>query len=106
MECKIRFSDVKLKEAFESLKETDARLHKEISKALTDIETNIFTGRNVKKKIIPKEYAKKYKIDNMRICNLRKDWRLFYTVGKGEVKIIAIVLDWMNHKDYERLFRF
>jgi len=23
-----------------------------------------------------------------------------------EVQIIAIILDWMNHKDYEKLFKF
>ena len=59
-----------------------------------------------KKKVNPKELKQKYNIDNLWIYNLRKDWRLLYSIGKDEIELIAVVLDWMNHKDYERLFGF
>ena len=106
MECKINFVDLKLKEVFEDLKNKDERLYKEIEKALQDICKNAFCGRNVKKKLIPKELVQKYNINNLWIYNLRKDWRLLYSIGRDEIEVLAIVLDWMNHKDYERLFKF
>ncbi len=106
MECKIRFVDEKLKQAFEEAEKSDPRLYKEIEKAMTDICNNAFCGRNVKKSLIPKELAKKYELKNLWIYNLRVDWRLLYTVGKDEIDILAVVLDWINHKDYERLFNF
>ena len=106
MESKVIFADKELKEAFERLKESDKRLYKEIENALNAIRQNAFFGRNVKKKLIPKELIQKYGIDNIWIYNLRKDWRLLYTLTNNGVEILAIVLDWMNHKDYEKLFKF
>lgn len=106
MESTIRFKDLKLKEVFEDLKYSDDRLYKEIQKALKDICSNVFCGRNVKKKLIPREFIVKYNLDNVWIYNLRKDWRLLYSVARDEVEVIAIILDWMNHKDYEKLFKF
>lgn len=106
MECKVIFKDEELKETFEELEEKDKRLHKEIEKALNDICRDFTCGRNVKKKLIPKNLIKKYQINNLWIYNLRKDWRLIYSVSSDKVEVIAIVLDWMNHKEYERLFKF
>ncbi|MBU0959610.1 MAG: type II toxin-antitoxin system YoeB family toxin [Nanoarchaeota archaeon] len=106
MESKVNFIDPELKQTFESLEESDPRLFKEIDKAIRDISRNSFCGRNVKKKLIPKELIQKYQIDNLWIYNLRKDWRLLYSLGRDEIELIAVILDWMNHKDYERLFKF
>ena len=106
MECKVNFISIELKNAFGELKRSDPRLFKEINKAIQDICQNCFCGRNVKKKLIPSELIQKYGINNLWIYNLRKDWRLLYSIGKDEIELIAVVLDWMNHKDYERLFKF
>ena len=106
MESKVIFADINLKEAFEKLRLEDSRLFKEIENALSTIKQNAFVGRNVKKELIPKSLIQKYKIDNLWIYNLRKDWRLLYTITNNEIEVLAIVLDWMNHKDYERLFKF
>ena len=106
MECKVKFGDLSLKESFEELDKSDPRLHKEILKAVADITQNAFCGRNVKKALIPNSIKQKWNVDNLWIYNLRKDWRLIYSVGKDEVELIAVVLDWMDHKDYEHLFGF
>jgi Txe/YoeB family toxin of Txe-Axe toxin-antitoxin module len=106
VESKVVFGDVELKESFKELEKTDPRLFKEIEKALEDISRNAFCGRNVKKYLIPTSIKHKWNVDNLWIYNLRKDWRLLYVITPGEIEIIAVVLDWMNHKDYERLFGF
>ncbi|MBU2053099.1 MAG: hypothetical protein KJ721_02555 [Nanoarchaeota archaeon] len=107
MEGIIKFTDENLKEAFEILKETDKDLYNQIDKATDEIRKNVFCGRNVKKKLIPREFSRKYGIDNLWIYNLRSGWRLLYSVSSPDkVQILAIVLNWMNHKDYERLFKF
>ena len=106
MECKVKFIDLELKHAFDDLEKSDSRLFKEVNKAIQDICQNSFCGRNVKKKLIHKELVQKHKIDNLWIYNLRKDWRLLYSVGRDEIEIIAVILDWMDHKDYEKLFKF
>ena len=106
MECEVIFVDIELKRTFEELEKSDPRLFKEIDKAIREIRQNSFCGRNVKKSLIPKELKQKYGIDNLWIYNLRKDWRLLYSVGRDEIELIAVILDWMNHKDYEKLFKF
>lgn len=107
MEGEVKFADENLKRAFESLKESDRDLYEQIDKAADEISKNIFCGRNVKKKLIPKSLVQKYNFNNLWIYNLRSGWRLLYSVtSPDKIQIIAIVLDWMNHKDYDRLFKF
>jgi len=107
MEGIVKFGDEKLKESFENLKNVDNELYEQIDKATNEIRKNIFCGRNVKKKLIPRELVHKHGLDNLWIYNLRSGWRLIYSVtSPDKIQILAIVLDWMNHKDYERLFKF
>jgi len=107
MEGIVIFNDKSLKDAFQSLKKDDNDLYVQIDKATDEIKSNIFCGRNVKKKLIPKEFSKKYGLDNLWIYNLRSGWRLLYSISSPDkIRVLAIVLDWMSHKDYERLFNF
>jgi hypothetical protein len=102
----IRFKDKSLEKAFNSLGQKTS-LSKSLLKAFKTIKENPFCGRNVKKKLIPKSMIQKYKINNLWIFNLPSAWRLLYTItSEGEYSIMTIILDWMNHKDYEKLFNF
>ncbi len=103
---KVIFVDKELEKAFNGLSEQD-QLKRAIKRAIQDIQQNIFSGRQVKKKLIPKDILQKYNINNLWIYNLPSAWRLIYSITSSEeVKIIAAILDWMDHKDYERLFKF
>lgn len=109
MKCRTFFADEKIKKAYDDLLTStveDKRLHKWITRALKDIEENCFCGIQIPKKQIPKDYIKKYRVDNLWKYDLPRAWRLIYTVKKEEVIIISIVLEWMTHKDYERKFRY
>jgi Txe/YoeB family toxin of Txe-Axe toxin-antitoxin module len=103
---KIRFIDKSLEKALNILSENDP-VKKAITKAIKEIKKNCYCGRNVKKKLIPKRLIEKYGINNLWIYNLPSAWRLLYSLTTSEeIELIAVILDWMNHKDYERLFRF
>lgn len=106
MECKIRFIDKSLLAAFRKAETAEPRVYKELERAFMSISTNEFHGRQVKKKLIPKELIKKHEINNLWIYNLSSDWRLLYSLVNEEIQVLAIVLDWMDHKDYEKLFNF
>lgn len=107
MECEVMFVNEKLKQAFEELKDSDKDFYEELQKARTEISKNAFCCRNAKKELIPKGYIQKYGIGNLWIYDLRDGWRLLYTiVNPNKIEILAIILNWMNHKDYERLFNF
>jgi len=109
MESEIQFVDIKVKTAYDKLlvsttEEND--LHEEISKALSAISTNAFAGIQIPKKQIPKDYMKKYRIRNLWKYNLSKGWRLLYSVESDGIKIISIILEWMNHKNYEKRMKY
>ncbi len=103
---KVVFIDSSLEKSFEQLSDKDP-VKKGMKRAFHSIEEDVFCGRNVKKKLIPRKLVERYKINNLWIYNLPDGWRLLYSITSGgEIEIIAAVLDWMDHKDYERLFGF
>ena len=106
METRVVFAESSLKESFEELRVTDPRLAKEIARAMNEIVSKHQCGRNVRKQLIPKRLIRKYGITNLWIYNLRKDWRLIYSIEGEHIELLAIILDWMSHKEYERLFKF
>ncbi|MCX6750897.1 MAG: hypothetical protein NTZ83_05545 [Candidatus Pacearchaeota archaeon] len=102
---KVVFVDESLEKSFAVLDNKDP-LKKGLIKAIKDVQENSFAGRNVKKELIPKEIIKKYNINNLWIYNLPNGWRMLYVLTSSEIRIIAVILNWMNHKDYEKLFKF
>jgi len=102
--CEIQFADEKLQETYENVKEEP--LKKQLERALCDIKENPFCGIQIPKKQIPKEYIQKYNAKNIWKYNLPGAWRLIYSIEGGEAIIITIILDWMDHKTYEKKFKY
>ena len=102
---KVIFVDEELENCFNELPESDP-IKKGIIRAIKSIQEDAWIGRSVKKELIPKKLAIKYNLTSLWIYDLPSGWRLLYSLAPGEIEIIAAVLDWMDHKDYERLFRF
>ena len=104
---KVRFADAKIKRAWESVIATDSDLAKQLTNARNDLLENAFCGRAVRKRMIPKVFLKQFGIENLWIYDLPSGWRLLYTItSRNKIEIITVVLDWMSHKAYERLFGF
>ena len=55
---------------------------------------------------IPKEYIKDYDFNNLWKVNLSRAWRMIYTIRGSAIEIIALILDLMDHKDYEKKFKY
>jgi len=103
---RVKFIDVSLERAFNVLDDQDP-VKKALIKAIKDIKENCYCGRNVRKRLIPKKLIGKYGINNLWIYNLPSSWRLLYSLTTSEeIELVAVLLDWMNYKDYERLFKF
>ncbi len=105
----IAFITRKLKEQFQYLKEgkfEDQQLYKFINRALDDLKQNPTCGIKIPKKLWPKEYVQKYNITNLWKYDLPSAWRLVYTIESDEVKIVNIILEWFDHKEYEKRFNY
>lgn len=104
-----RFADEELKKAFYKLEQGDdseRELFKFINQAMDNIEENAFCATQVPKKLIPKGYTQKYGVTNLWKYDLPKGWRLLYSIRGEEVIVVSIILEWMDHKEYERKFNY
>ncbi len=90
---KVVFIDKKLEVCFNSLKENDP-IKKSIIRAIHDLRQNAFSGIQVPKRLIPKAYIQKYRINNLWKYDLPKGWRLLYTITG------------FNHKNYEKRLKY
>ena len=101
---KVVFIDNELEKAFNSLSENDP-VKKALIRAIQTIREDFQAGEYIPKSDIPQAYLKKYSINNVRVYDLPFAWRLMYTIsGSSEIGIISVLLDWMDHKNYEKLF--
>ncbi len=100
----IQFSNKKVEEAFGKL--TDKNLKRFLERAFKDIMENPFCGVQIPKRLIPKEYISKYNVKNTWKYDLPGAWRLIYSIEGGKAVIVTIILEWMDHKEYERRFKY
>lgn len=70
------------------------------------LKANPQYGVHIQKDRIPKEYVRDYDIENLWKVDLAQAWRMIYTIRGSEVEIIALILDLMDHRDYEKRFRY
>jgi len=45
-------------------------------------------------------------VDNLWKYDMPEGWRLIYTNVSDEVQILAVLLEWFDHKEYERRFHY
>jgi len=103
---KVVFISDALEKSFNSLSEDDF-LKKAITKAINELRQNAFSGIQIPKRLIPKEYVKRFGVNNLWKYDLPRGWRLIYTVvAENEVELISAILEWFGHKDYERRFKY
>jgi len=104
--CKVVFADDKLEKSFNSLSDSDW-LKKPIQKLIDKLKVNAFCGENIPKRLIPKDYINKYEIDNLWWYPLPNAWRIVYSIMTStNSKIIAVIVDYYTHKNYERKFKY
>jgi hypothetical protein len=105
----VTFGEKKIENEFESLKEgkfEDKQLYDFINRAIYDLKKNPTCCTKIPKNLWPKEYIQKYGVTNLWKYDLPNCWRLIYTIYTNEVMILNVILEWFNHKDYERRFNY
>ena len=70
------------------------------------LKINPFYGNPIFKKLIPKEFLKKYEIDNLWRIELPGYWRMLYSITGNEIRIICFILEICDHKKYNKLFGY
>jgi Txe/YoeB family toxin of Txe-Axe toxin-antitoxin module len=94
-----------MEEEFQKI--NDELLKKQLEKALENLQENAFCGIQIPKRLIPRDYIKRFgNLTNLWKYNLPDAWRLIYTVKNNNITILSVLLEWMDHKTYERRFNY
>ena len=83
-------------------KSFEMQLLKSIKEKIELIKKNPFYGNPIPKRLIPKQYI----VKNLWRVELTNYWRMLYEVAGDEIKIVCFILDYMNHKKYNKLFGY
>ena len=109
MKASIYFADEKIRQAYLALASAsteDREICIFLKAAFDSIAQDAFCGIQVPKRLIPPVYRTKYGIDNLWKYNFSKGWRLMYSVAGDGEQVIAIIIEWLPHKEYERRFGY
>ena len=85
---------------------TYEQLLSSINKAITNLKANPFCGTLIPRKYLTKKAINKYGTDKIFRIELVGYWRLLYTVIGEEARIIAFLLEYMDHSSYDKLFSY
>jgi hypothetical protein len=91
---------------FVSSLESSSYLRQIVDKALDVLKENMFAGQLIEKKKFPKIYVQKYGVTNLYKYNLDRSSRLTYTIVGDESGLAVVVLEILNHKEYEKRFGY
>ena len=106
----IKFGNETVKKAYQKLDSKrfqEKQLKQWLDRAFKDLEKNAFCGIQIPKRLMTKEYIVKFgRLDNIWKYNLPNAWRLIYTIKRGHVIVLSIILEWLNHSTYEKRFMY
>lgn len=87
-------------------KPTYEQLLSSIDNAIKNIKLDYKYGDLIPRKYLSKATIKKYGTNRIFRIELTGYWRLLYTLVGNEAKIIAFILEYMDHKNYNKIFGY
>ena len=80
------------------------RLLKSLKNKEELLKLNPDYGDHIPRKYIKKETIEKYGTDSLWRIEIYNYWRAIYTLRGTEVEVLALILDVLNHDNYNKLF--
>lgn len=77
-----------------------------INTAIRNLKADPYYGDLIPRKHISKGVFQRYGTDKILRVELVGYWRLLYTLTGDEVKIIAFILEFMDHNRYDKVFGY
>lgn len=98
---------------FEELEKTakegngaSAILLKKLRKGVDKLKNNYRAGKHIPKDRIPQHYKTKFGVTNLWKLNIDPVFRLVYTVRGTEAEVMTVILEFFDHKAYEKRFGY
>ena len=106
----IRYSE-NAKKTISDINKDNSKLGKMLSKSISEkielLKQDPHFGEPIKSKQIPKWFLEKYNLKFLLKVRLADYWRLLYTItGTGEIEIVIVIVEFINHEEYNDIFGF
>ena len=112
MKATVHFADDRVHAAYRKLAASRRSEDREriamLDRAFDVIGQNAFAGTQIPKRLIPHEYHQRYgPIEALWKFDMAGGWRLVYMVaGDVDGTVQVGVIEWFDHGEYERRFKY
>jgi hypothetical protein len=93
-----------------TIKEKDSKFHRQLLKAIEreegKLRIDMHQGIQIEKRKISPHYIERYGVTNLWKINLPDYWRMIYTIVGNEFEIISVLLEFIDHKTYNKRFGY
>lgn len=96
----------KIKEKAKKGESDKIKLQKQIEEGIEKLKYSYKYGKHIPKKQIPKNYKQKYGVENLWKLNISSFFRMIYTVRGSDIEVISIILEVIDHKEYDKKFGY
>jgi len=86
--------------------ENKSPLKQKLDDVMDLLKKNPGIGNRIKAKLWPTKYTKKYGINNLYRYSVGSNWRLLYTLIGQSDAINCVILEVLDHKNYDNLFGY
>lgn len=80
------------------------QLLKALDAKLDVLKWNPQSGQHVPRRNILKKTAEQFGVEDLWVLDLPSFWRLLYTITRGEIRVICLVLHMCDHDEYNTMF--
>lgn len=84
----------------------DQALKKAIDDAMELLKQKPTAGVKIEKQLWPKEYINEHNITNLFKYDLGSSFRMTYTIKAVSAQTTCVLLEVMNHKEYDKRFGY
>jgi len=81
-------------------------LLKKLDKAIDKLKYSYRSGEHVQRDRIPPYYLIKYGVENLWKLNIDPNYRLIYTIRGTEIEVMSVLLEFFDHKTYDKRFGY
>jgi len=83
-----------------------AYIMKIINRGIVKLSADYECGQRIPRDLWPEYYVRKYDVSNLWRLRLDDSWRMIYTMRGDQIRVVAMVLECMDHKDYNKRFGY
>ena len=81
-------------------------LKRDVDNAIDTLKRNPLSGEKIQKQLWPEKYVKRHQVNNLFRYRLAGGYRLIYTIVAKSNNTTSVILDALDHGEYDNVFGY